>query len=136
MDNHLSVGLGFENMPLAQEESAQLTKVVDFSVENDPDSAILIRERLVATAKIDDREPHVTESHLRRQVHPLIIRASMAYGIHHCSDQSGLYAGGLVKNQLSTNSTHVDSVAALRPQFISRLFLIRRGASVAECANN
>jgi hypothetical protein len=51
---HFGVGLGFENMPLAQEESAQLTKVLDFSVENNPYGTVFIRERLLPTVEVDD----------------------------------------------------------------------------------
>src|SRR5438309_4976943 len=113
MDDHLRVGLGFENVPFVQEKVSQFPEVVDFSVKGDPDGAVLIRERLMPAAEIDNRETSVAKRHLGGYVDSLIIRASMGYGTEHCPDEGRINAGAPLKIQFSANSAHGQSVKLL-----------------------
>ena len=47
--------------PFASSSRAQLAVVVDLAVEDDPDRAVLVRERLLAGDEVGDREPAVAE---------------------------------------------------------------------------
>jgi len=57
-DKHLGIALRRKAMTArAFELRAWLSVVVDLSVLDDGDAAVLVRDRLVATREVDDRQP-------------------------------------------------------------------------------
>src|SRR5205807_10146133 len=54
VDQNLGITLRSENVPLSAKPGPQIFEVVDFAVEDDPDRAIFIRQRLIASGQIDD----------------------------------------------------------------------------------
>ena len=54
MYDDLGVALCLESVALGQKERAQFTEVLNFSVENDPNCAVFVGQRLVATVQVDD----------------------------------------------------------------------------------
>ena len=59
---NFGVGLGVEAMPPRFKIRTQLGVVEDLPVEHDPDSFVLVVDRLVPAAQIDDAQPGVGET--------------------------------------------------------------------------
>jgi len=54
VNDDFAVRAGLEMMSLRFEFTTQLAKVVDLAIAHQPDRAIVVRKRLVATGEIDD----------------------------------------------------------------------------------
>ena len=61
VDEHFGVALGAEVVPGAFQPAAQVAEVVDFAVEDDPDRAVFVGERLLAAGHVDDRQPAMAQ---------------------------------------------------------------------------
>jgi hypothetical protein len=59
MHQHLGIGLCVKFMTKRLEFLPQLDVVEDFTVEHNPDGAILIRNRLIAGREVDDAKARV-----------------------------------------------------------------------------
>jgi hypothetical protein len=70
-------------MPKRLKIFPQFSKIVDLSIENNPNGFLPIRHRLVSTGKIDDREPPKTKSDRALDIVPLIVRAAMSKSLRH-----------------------------------------------------
>src|SRR4029077_1084782 len=57
VDDDLSVGVRIEVVSTAFQLSAKLRKVVNLSVENNPDALIFVVNRLMSAGKVDDAKP-------------------------------------------------------------------------------
>ena len=86
-----SVSLAERNRwPARGELAAQLAIVVEHAVVRDPDRAVLVGHRLVATgSQVDDREPAIAEADAVTRVPALVVGAAMAHGVRH-AQQLGL----------------------------------------------
>ena len=62
VDDDFGVAAGSEPMAEPLELVTQLDVVEDLAVEDDPQRAVLVRERLLAAGEVDDREPRVTRA--------------------------------------------------------------------------
>ena len=87
MHEHLGIAPGPEPVPPPFQFPPQLPVVVDLPVEDDLDRPVLVADRLVASRKVDDREPPVDQSQARLFKEPFRIRPSMgnpiAHGLEH-----------------------------------------------------
>src|SRR5262245_16096275 len=112
MDDHFGVGPGLEAMPALDQRLTQLDMVVDLAVENRPDRAVLVGERLVAGLQIDDAEPPVPQSHRPAHVIAVVVGAAMAQrGRHPTHDVD---VGALVaRTQEAGNAAHTQRPATL-----------------------
>ena len=72
-----------KRVPAPLEIAPQLLVVVDLAVEDDPDRAVLVRDRLVAAVEIDDAEAAHAERDAVADVHTLIVGAAMRHGAAH-----------------------------------------------------
>jgi hypothetical protein len=106
MDDHLGVGLRLESVPARQKLCPQVLVIVYFPVENNPDRAIFIGERLLPSAQVYDREPTVPESDWARKVCSLPVGAAVADGTEHIPQDFRIYHGLAIEIQFSTNATH------------------------------
>src|SRR5919198_796167 len=70
---------------------SQLAKVVDLAVENDPDGAVLIVNRLMARREVDDAEAPHSEGDLfvNAALHqqPVVVRSAMTDDLTHALQQ-------------------------------------------------
>ena len=62
MDDHLGVAVRAEAVPARLELGADVGEVVDLAVEDDPDRAVLVGERLIAGREIDDAQAAMPEA--------------------------------------------------------------------------
>jgi hypothetical protein len=67
-------------------------KIVDLAVEDDGDTAVLVIHRLVATLRVDHRQPAVAQRDAGGEVEAVAVRAAMGNGVGHGPD--GLDGGG------------------------------------------
>ena len=83
MQQHLSVRVCQEGMPLDLQVLAKLTVVVDLAVEGDDPAPVSRRHRLVASLEVDDRQ--TAESHRNPAVDilPRTIRSAVNDPVHH-----------------------------------------------------
>src|ERR1700737_3446503 len=77
MNYCFSIGMGAKLMAFGNEKGAQFRKVINFSIEHDPHSAVFIRHRLRAGANIDNAQPPVPQSQPGFEVITVSIRASV-----------------------------------------------------------
>ena len=63
VDDHFGVAVRAEAMAGAFQPPAQLAEVVDFAVEDDPDRAVFVRQRLLPAGQVDDRQPAMAQGH-------------------------------------------------------------------------
>ena len=86
VDDHLGVAAGSEDVAQAFKLVAQLDVVEDLAVEDDPQRAVLIRERLLAAGEVDDREPRMTEPGTTIAIDPELVRTAVLQRCRHPSE--------------------------------------------------
>lgn len=86
MYDHLGITAGPEMMALLQEFSRQFLVIVDLSIINNGQRAVLVEDRLVPALDIYDAEPPHPYPHGLRAEDALVIRPSMPYGPAHLPD--------------------------------------------------
>jgi len=65
------------------ELAADVRVVVDFAVEAHPDGAVLVRQRLLPGAQIDDAEAAMRQRRVRVAVQPGFVRAAVSDDVAH-----------------------------------------------------
>ncbi len=120
VDDDFRVGVGAEPVPLRDERRAKLLEIVNLAVEDDPDRAVLVRERLVPLGQVNDAQPAVAESDAARsaldfeiaEMEPRVIGPAMRKRIAHARDVRLSEAGRAVQPDDSADAAH--SASALR----------------------
>jgi hypothetical protein len=64
-------------MAFVDETLAQLHKIVDLTVQDDPDGLVFVMDRLLTRLKVDDAEPSHTHSEIPVPEDSLVIRSTM-----------------------------------------------------------
>ena len=72
--------------------SLQLREVVDLAVEDDPDRAVFVGDRLVTPRAVDDGEAAHGEADAPVQMAPVLVRPPVADGLAHPPEQLGVHA--------------------------------------------
>jgi hypothetical protein len=62
---------------------AQLAVIINLAVENDPEGTVLITQRLMAAAEIDNGQPAVAEPRHPIDVKPLVVGSAMPEDVGH-----------------------------------------------------
>src|SRR5205823_13304470 len=106
VDDDLRIASGSEDVPICFQLSPELLKIVDFTIEDDPNGFFLVRHGLVAARKIDDREPSKPESEWSCDIAPFVIRTSMDKGLCHPFYVFTENRSLVPKVILSTNAAH------------------------------
>src|SRR5689334_22895081 len=73
-------------MPAGQ-VAPQFEIVVNLAVKSDPERAILVRQRLMASLQVDDRQTPVAEPDGPIEKEPFVVRATMRNGSGHRHDR-------------------------------------------------
>src|SRR5262249_8704977 len=74
---HLRVGAGAEHVTAPLEIGPELLEVVDLAIAHDPEVLVLVRDRLMSAADVDDAEPPHAERDPRRDVATLVVRTAV-----------------------------------------------------------
>jgi hypothetical protein len=83
MDQCLGVAIRVKAMTLGDQIGPKRLIVVDFSIEDDPYSAVLIRNRLVARAQINDAEAAHADRNLPLDMEAFIVGTAMNNRVAH-----------------------------------------------------
>ena len=70
-------------MPLGLQPPPQRGEVVDLAVEDRPDGAVLVGERLMAAGQVDDRQPAEPQRGMVVAIVARVVRAAMDEPVHH-----------------------------------------------------
>src|SRR5438128_9366964 len=84
---------------------AKFAVVIDLAIENNPGSAILIVDRLLAAFHIDDRQPSHAQAHTLVEVEAVIIRAAMFYRVAHPGQKRLVHKAVVILDD-AYNATH------------------------------
>ena len=79
------VAAGGEAMSLRLEAGAQLAVIVDLAVEDDDESAVFVRDRLMAARHVDDAEPADAEADAVGEIEPFVVRTAVHHGPGHAA---------------------------------------------------
>jgi hypothetical protein len=90
MKDYLSVRVGIKAVAAAFELLAKLRKVIDFSVEDDPQAAVFVVNRLPPAGKVDDAQTPHTQPYGTFRVNALVIRTTVNNRLAHPADVSGI----------------------------------------------
>ena len=83
MEQHLGVAFGGEGVARGDQFVAQRLVIVDFAVEGDDQRTVLIVDRLLASAQIDDAQATMSQSHMLVDVVTLTVRTTVSDDIGH-----------------------------------------------------
>jgi hypothetical protein len=92
VQQHFGVGLGAEADAAQLEFATQLAEVVDLAVADNDQRFVLVADRLVAAAHIDDRQPPHADRAAPVAVHAVIVRAAVRDRVAHA--RQGARIGG------------------------------------------
>ena len=108
MEHHFGVAVRPEVMSGALQLVAQLAVVVDLTVLDDVEGAVLVGDRLVARLEVDDRETPRGEGDVAVAELPEAVRAAMNQCPAHLCD--AIRHGGAVRRRDSADPAHGASV--------------------------
>ncbi len=95
VDEDLGVALRAERMPLGLQPTAQRGEVVDLAVEDRPDGAVLVRERLMPAGQVDDRQPAEAQRGVVVAIGPGVVRPAVDEPVRHRLERaSGIAPAG------------------------------------------
>ena len=86
MHDRLRIGRREEDVSAPLQALPEALEVVDLSVEDHPDRAVLVAQRLVPRAEVDDAQAAHSEARTAGQVYPLVVRAAVDQGLAHALD--------------------------------------------------
>jgi hypothetical protein len=90
MNDDFGVRVGIKAVTAALEFLAKFREVVDFSVEDDPQTFVFVMDRLPSAGKVDDAQAPHTQSRWATGVNTLIVRTSVNDGLAHPPNVSGI----------------------------------------------
>jgi hypothetical protein len=93
-------------MAAGDELLTQRSMVVNFAVENDPESAIFVADGLMTSDEVDDAQPAHAKSNTALLVYAFVIRAAMYHCPAHLTQNSGIDLAILRKPHHSSDSAH------------------------------
>ena len=83
VDEDLGVTLGAERVPPGLEPVPQRGEVVDLAVEDRPDRAVLVGERLMASLQVNDRQPAKPQRCVVVPIGSRVVRTAVDNPVHH-----------------------------------------------------
>src|SRR5690349_12253546 len=83
MDDTFRIGTSGELVAAIEEFLPQLRVIVNLSVQHDPNPAVLVRDRLVASDHVYDAQPAKTEANSRADKNAIIVRSTMDNRVGH-----------------------------------------------------
>ena len=106
VDQYLGIARGPQGVPTRIQPMPEGLEVVDFAVEDDPDRAILVGKRLMASLDVDDGEPPKSERCMLVAVDPLIIGPAMNQSLDHLVERAVAEPSAAVRPGRATDPAH------------------------------
>jgi hypothetical protein len=107
VDDHLGVAIGPQAVPALLKFLLKSTVVVDFSVEDDQDTFILVEDGLMALGPVDDGEAAHADRHAIAYPDALFVRATMPNDPAHRSDDGACLIVGVTRVNESRYAAHL-----------------------------
>ena len=108
MNDGFGIAARPEMVPPGLEFASKLAKVVNLSVEDDPDGFVLVRDRLGPALDVDDRKaPHREPNATVFQMKASAVGPSMGNRVVHGLEQVAVDRPGFAKGVDADNPTHV-----------------------------
>jgi hypothetical protein len=104
--NDFGVAVGCELMPARFQFGAQLNVIEDFAVEDNPQRAVLVSNRLLAAGEINDTQARVAKPHIAAKIDAEFVGTPMTDHAEHSTDRLLVRPRGVVKN--ASYSTHFE----------------------------
>src|SRR5438874_13733965 len=86
MNNAFCIGVSVEMVATSFEFAPQLEKIVDFTVENDPDALVFVVNGLSAAGKVDDTEAAHAQAGRALDVNAFIVRTTVHDSLAHSAN--------------------------------------------------
>jgi len=112
MDDAFCIGQCAEGVAALFEHWPQFGEVVNLAVEDDPDTLVFVRDRLIASVEINDGEATHGKSHARRAVKAVAIGTAMRDGRVHAFEQ-GFFNRMLIVVRHAADATHKAMIPCL-----------------------
>src|SRR5271165_5128078 len=106
MNDDLGVAVCAEAVTAGDQTLTQGSVIVDLAVKHDPDRAVFVTDRLMASDKINDAEAAHAQPNAALHVSPLIIGTAMKHGITHPPQEIGIDLSARFKPQYACYPTH------------------------------
>ena len=103
---HLRIGAGLAPMSSGDQILFQFQVVVDLAVEDDPDGAIFVRDRLLPGLQIDDCQAPHTQGDGLPHVEPFVIGAAMNDSVSHRAQKRRIRGSRRVDVDVSGDAAH------------------------------
>ena len=100
------VALGGEAVPAGFQFRTQLEVVENLAVEDDPEGAVLVGDRLLAGAEINNAEPGVAQAGKAVEINAELVRPAMTNHRQHPADALLLNRVSVGKVDYACNATH------------------------------
>ncbi len=105
-DDHLGVGMRAETDAACDQLLPEFDVVEDLAVEGDPNRLVVVRHRLRAGGKIDDRKARMREAEAVAVACPLAVRAAMTQRREHPLEQPLGRDARVGHAEITSNSAH------------------------------
>src|SRR5215510_11374269 len=92
-----------------QQSLAQLGEVVNFAVEDHPNRAVLVADRLAPRSQVDDREPPHSQRDVLFEIEAFVVRPAMNDGRRHPTRNLFIRRPCLFSIDESENAAHFTS---------------------------
>ena len=93
VDNGFSVAVGAVDMAARLKLRPQFGVVVDFAVEDDPQGAVFVAERLMAGGEVDNAETAHAESNRTCGVDAVVVRTAVGHDVAHAAHDPSFNPG-------------------------------------------
>ena len=102
----LGVAARAERMPAGGQLDDEFLIVVDLAVEHDGDSLVLVVERLVAAAEVDDRQAAMPEPDPGFEVEPVVVGTAMRDRVVHRDEEAARDVAARARVEDAADSAH------------------------------
>jgi hypothetical protein len=107
VDYNLGIAIGPQAMSTLSKLFLQFTIIVDFSIEDDQHTFILVEHGLVTTGSIYNGEAAHAECYAVSYPHTMFVRATVSNDLAHCIDQPTCLVIVVTRVNESSYSAHV-----------------------------
>jgi hypothetical protein len=98
-------------MATAEQIATELAVIVNLAIQQHPDRAIFVADRLPASGNVDNAEAAMTEANTGANIDAVVVRPAMPKRVRHAADRCLRNGGVAVSDEDTANSTHLSAPA-------------------------
>jgi len=111
MHDSFSIAFGAIAMPLRFKVFAEFLMIVDFTVEDNPEALVFIRDWLMTSLNVDNAEPAHGQSDILFEKEAFIVGPAVRDAPVHTTQRIGLYMPVTIREENAADSTHIRLVS-------------------------